>query len=310
MNTPFKPPSSAESSSGFQSGSHPGKPNKSSDPARPEQIDQSRGAPEGWLNHAALSFVTRAGLRRALRVAQWNLAGLLLLSIVGLFGWASVAWLRSAARKASEETGDYSPPRKEIHSPPIVIANNKIAERRFAVNLEGTAVVYSETVNMLVDIDGRFCTKLSASALAKLLGVALGTIAKKGSSLEVDPGAVLFMAVIGKLTEGAKTHSRRMRQLEADRGEPPSAVADGWLLTEMPFCLNDLVRPTPDQKRVLDAIRDVALCVPRQPGAKINAAPIHPFPEGNQWQLIKFHGGDLPLEPLPAGSTSPAGVDR
>jgi len=78
-------------------------------------------------------------------------------------------------------------------------------------NLEGTVVVYEEQLRELAAPDERIRTDLSLKQLADKLKIGAQAIAKKGSATEIDPDAVLFTAVTGRLSERAKARSRSER---------------------------------------------------------------------------------------------------
>ena len=99
---------------------------------------------------------------------------------------------------------------------------NKDVQLRLPPDLDGTAVVYPIEVDRLVGPDGSFCTDLSLSDLAGLLNVDPQTIARKGSNNEVDPDAVLFTAVMGRLSEQAKALARGRFRSRTGCPPPPS----------------------------------------------------------------------------------------
>jgi hypothetical protein len=136
------------------------------------------------------------------------------------------------------------------------------------------------------------------------------TIAKRGSKNEIDPEAVLFEAVTGRLSERAKAESRRLREIEMREGWPVSAFGHEWVTVDFPFSLTILKHPNQEQQAVLDAISRSARGLKREPGAKTNAVPLLSVPEGGQFRGFKFTGGHLPLEALPGGRAGPAEVDR
>jgi hypothetical protein len=196
--------------------------------------------------------------------------------------------------------GPYSPPSAGIpEASPIAVSNNKAALLRLPVNLEGIAVIYPEQVVALVDADGEFRTELSLGELARVLLLDPRTIARQGSNNEIDPEAALFTAVTGRLSERARARSRRLREAESEGIRLGAVSEDEWVTVDVPFSLNRLRYPNPEQKIILEAISRSARCLVREPGAKVNAVPL-PFLDSNHpFRGSQFAAGYLPLEPLP-----------
>ena len=237
---------------------------------------------EPRVSHGPLRFIRRNALR------------FLLVFTIGFFSWAGNDLLARKHKHEAEEKLGYSPPPEAFPKPSAIAKNNNnTAELHLPPDLEGTAVIYPEQVDGLVDRDGVFRTGLSLSELARVLRVDTQKIASEGSKDEIDPDAVLFCALTGTLSEQAKAKSWQLREVEIRMGQPPSSVADGWVQCKLSFCLNALLHPSADQKLVLDAISRSALLVPRFPGAKISAVPLPFDPEREQ---PSFAPGYLPIE--------------
>jgi hypothetical protein len=237
-----------------------------------------------------------------------NAVGFLLVGTVIAFWWGG-ARIAEHAKSDRTERQAANPPRQRQH-PQISKAvdnNNKAAELKLPPDLDGTAVIYPEEVDALVRPDGTFRTSLPLGELARLLKVEPEKIAKKGSRDEIDPDAVLFNVVTGKLSEKAKTQARRTREIQARIGLIASAVDDEWLETKIPCSLNILLHPGDDQKPVFEAICRSALRLPRQPGAKFNAVPLLLERDGEH---AAFSGGFLPLEPSRERVTTLADANR
>jgi hypothetical protein len=232
----------------------------------------------------------------------------LLVGAVIAFWWGGARIREHTERDRSAQEAR-KPPRQRQHPQlaQTIVNNNKAAELQLPPNLEGTAVIYPEEVDALVSPDGTFRTKFSVSELAGLLRVAPEQIAKTGSRDEIDPEAVLFNVVTGRLSEGAKTQARQIREIQARMGVVASAVGDEWVQTKIPCSLNALMHPNDDQKPVLEAICRSALCLPRQSGAKWNAVPLLFDREGNH---ATFCGGFLPLEPSRESVTALVDANR
>jgi hypothetical protein len=225
---------------------------------------------------------------RIRRLAQWNSLGFLVLCGIGLLWWAS-DHLRQATGKA-----DYSPPLESVPKPTKEVDDiNEIVKQGYAPDLEGTIFVYWERLNALVRSDGSIRTDLSLHELARITGVKWEAIAKRGSTTEIDPSAVLFTVIIARQSERSKSQARQLREKQARLGMPRSAVGDEWVRTTAAFSLSDLRNPGPEQKQILEAISRKKLTPQRQPGAKINAVASPTAPEVGE--LVLF-GGDLPLE--------------
>jgi hypothetical protein len=256
--------------------------------------------------------LTRRDLRfRSLRFVQWNSVRFLLVCAVGFFWWVGGELVHELVKNSIEDEAARSSPPDSYPKPKLFVVNkNKDAQLRLPPDLDGTAVVYPIEVDRLVGPDGSFCTDLSLSDLAGLLNVDPQTIARKGSNDEVDPDAVLFTAVTGRLSEQAKALARRKREIQIQDGLPPSAVVEDWVQTKLSFSLKALKHPSADQKLVLDSIRHSALGLPRQPGAKTNAAPLMTIADGEQPTDFNFTGGSLPLEPIPHPRDVPTDADQ
>jgi hypothetical protein len=230
----------------------------------------------------------------AIRLAKYNSLGFLLLGAVLLFCWTGNVYLPRGGKADAGEKAGYSPPLESVPAPSEAAKNNNAtAALHIPCDLEGTAVLYPATVNDLVQPNGSFRTDFALGELATIMKIDPQTIARKGSTVEIDPDAVLFGVVTGRLTDTAKAQSRRVREIEVTKGMPPSAVADGWERTKLTFSLNKLIHPTEYEKSVLDAISRSARAIKREPGAKINAVPVSLDRELEQ---PTFQGGDLPLE--------------
>jgi hypothetical protein len=183
--------------------------------------------------------------------------------------------------------------------------NNETANLQLRPALHGTAVIYREEVSALVAKDGHFQTDLPASRMALLLCRNPREITKRDSSSEIDPDAVLFTAVAGRLTEQGKELSRQLRDYQAREGVPQSGAGFGWVKTMHPFTLRSLISPTPEQKEILEAISRAARILPRQPGAKINAIGL-PITDSDMTSAeVEFSAGFLPLEYPTAGIGPP-----
>jgi hypothetical protein len=246
-----------------------------------------------------------------LRFARWNSVGALLMVTAGVFWWLGGEYARRFSQNRLEERLTYSPPSERMRKPSRTAENNNEAARRqLFVNLDGTAVVYPEEVDAFAAADGSFHTELPLNELASRLRIDPKSIAKLRSTNEIDPEAVLFHAVTGRLSDRSKAQSRIMRELEL-RGIPAASTAGcEWVTVDFPFSLNALKRPDRDQKLVLDAISRSARGLAREPGAKINAVPLPSVSEAGKPEPFAFAGGYLPLEPRSREDPLHAGVDR
>jgi hypothetical protein len=280
-------------------------------PRRYSCAHRSRLEISGQLGSTGMPLIRRGFRSRILRFVQWNCVRFLLVCAVGFFWWAGGELVHQLVKNSTEDEAARSSPPDNYPQPSLfVVNNNKDAQLRLPPDLDGTAVVYPIEVDRLVGPDGSFCTDLSLSELAGLLNVDPQTIAKKGSVNEIDPEAVLFTAVTGRLSEPAKAQARRKREIQIQDGLPPSAVVEDWVQTKLYFNLKALKQPSADQKLVLDSIRRSALGLPRQPGAKTNAAPMITLADGDQPRDFNFTGGSLPLAPIPHPRDVPAHTDR
>jgi hypothetical protein len=259
---------------------------------RPESAHPGDELPSE-VEHEAVDVTA---IRRWRRPRWGSLAAVALVAAV-------ITWIigREASRRIEHddiERASRRQPPLEGHPRPSKAAeiNNLVAARGLAADLEGTAVIYPEGVCSLVATDGTFKIDLSAQGMAELLDLAPHGIAKIGSASEIDPQAVLFTAVSGRLTERAKVLARRGREEQARLGRPASAVGNEWVKTVHPFSLNSLKSPTPPQKQILDAISRSARVVPRQPGEKFNAIGLPCTWEEVTSGEVTFFPGYLPLE--------------
>jgi hypothetical protein len=302
-NSPESPNAPAEIQPPSVPQSHSGKGPKAHNPWRSAGEARSSFSVSAWFHGAQTPFLRCDYRSRILRFVQWNSVGFLLVCVMGFFWWAGDGSPLRIARTLVEDKAGYSPPLENGPQPsPEVENNTKASALRLPPDLEGTAVVYPREINGLVGADGSFRTNLSLIELASLLKVDPQVIAKNGSNNEIDPNAILFKVVTGRLSERAKDQALREREIQSQIGMPMSAVVDDWLLTELRFTLNALERPTEDEKSILDAISRSALLVVRQPGAKINAVPTS---GGEQLSDFKFSAGYLPLEPSPDRGDAP-----
>jgi hypothetical protein len=181
------------------------------------------------------------------------------------------------------------------------VNNYETAKLKLPPALDGTAVIYPMEVRRLVAPDGRFRTELSTVNLATLLNLDARAIAKKGSITETGPDAVLFAAVIGRLSEQGKARLRWERGQEGIENQPSFTADDEWVRTMYLFTLKSLKSPTYEQKQVLDAISRSARKLPRQPGATLDANGVWITREELMSGAVRFTTGLLPLESSGAG---------
>ncbi len=301
MNASEQPSKPDDRLSGSALPSRVGSGGKSSWPGRSDGMDRATNVTRkrsGPLSRAHDQSVHRKPWMLILRLVQRHSLGFLLVCFGVLSWWAGNEFLQRTRTNDPREKPGYSPPLKS--APPLSPSaknNNANAALGLAADLEGTAVFYREEVARLVRHDGEFRIDLSLDELATILKVDRQTIAKKGSSVEVDPDAVLFTAVAARQTEKAKAQARRDREIQVRMGMPASAVGDEWQLTKLTFSLNDLIRPDQHQMHVLYAIRRSALHAGKKPGAKFNAEP---FLIDRADEQPAFAGGYLPLEAPPS----------
>jgi hypothetical protein len=300
MNAPKEPRTSDDRRSGYGRSFEPRRRGQANHPGRLDGVDHSAHIRRGsfhWFGLAAVLPVRHESWMRAVHLAQWNSLGLLLVCAAALFWWAGHEFLERSHKNNAREKAGYSPPPE--NAPPLSQSaknNNATAELRLPVDLEGTAVLYPQEVDGLVRPDGTFRTNLSLSEFARVLRVDARMIARNGSNVEVDPDAVLFNAVAGRLSEKAKAQARRTREKQVRLGMVGWAVGEEWVHTKLCFSLNVLIHPSADQKSVLDAISRSARLL-REPGAKVSAAPLLFDRKGEQ---ADFFPGFLPLEPAPS----------
>jgi hypothetical protein len=233
---------------------------------------------------------SRGFFAHVLRLARSNSARALLIGSAAIFWWLGC--------ESARRLGRYSPPSVAMPKPSqTVVNNNNAAALLLPVNLEGIAVVYPEQVDALVGSDGRFRTALSLDEIARALSIDPQSIARAGSKNEIDPDAVLFKVVTGRLSNRAKARSRRLRETEYEVIQPALSEPDDWVTAEVPVSLNMLSHPDYSHQQILEAISRSARGLIRQPGAKLNAVPL--LRAVRHAETIVFAGGYLPLEPLP-----------
>ncbi|MGO9462879.1 MAG: hypothetical protein ACLQVF_01785 [Isosphaeraceae bacterium] len=193
------------------------------------------------------------------------------------------------------------PPATGFPNQGLTAANNNAVSRRGLIsNPEGTAVVYPKELRGLAAPSERFQTDLPLGQLADTLKIDGQAIAKKGSATELDPDAVLFTAITGRLSERAKARSRSERQLQARNGLPVDYTADEWVTQEFPFSLNALKQPTDEQKAILRAIWRSAREMMPEPGEKFRAVGVSRLEI--QSRDVDFAPGYLPLEHSSGGA--------
>jgi hypothetical protein len=235
------------------------------------------------------------------RSALWALA-----AAAGLLWWVGRTIPHRNGGAAAGLAVSVSTPAAGIPKPSrAVVINNETAKLKLAPDLEGIALVFPEDVAGLVASDGSFRTDLSLEKLSTILRIEPQSISKKDAA-EVDPEAILFTAIAGRLSERAKALSRRLRETETRSGRPASAAGYEWVTAVIPFNLSALKRPNHEQKKMLDAISRSALGTPRQPGEMINAIPLPLSRAQMQANNVDFVAGYLPLEapgPDPSAAT-------
>jgi hypothetical protein len=300
MNARKKPRTSDERASGHGSSFEPERGAQSKNSGGDHDVDESAHTPRVAIHRfarAVLLAVRREHWMRALQLGHRNSLGFLLVCTAALCWWAGHDLMaRNPKNNASEKAGYSPPPENAPPTSQTALNNNKTAELHLPTDLEGTAVLYPPEVDGLVSPAGTFRTNLSLSELARVLKVDARTIAKSGSNVEVDPDAVLFKAVAGRLSENAKAQARRIREKQVSQGMTGWAVGEEWVQRKLSFSLNALIHPSADQKSVLDAISRSARLL-REPGAKVSAAPLLFDRKGEQ---ADFFPGFLPLEPAPS----------
>jgi hypothetical protein len=254
-------------------------------------------------------FVARSAFATRLwRLVSWNSVGLLLLAAVLAFiGLAAELARQQAGLKADGQKDGYSPPLPNV--PPLsraVIRNNIDAALKRPANLDGKAVGYPAEVDHIVrEEDGLFLLDLSLDEMSNKLRVARSRIAKRGSPGEIDPDAVLFVVVVGRVTEPSKANARYLRKKEAIERLGMSEGGYDWDTAEVAFTLRALRQPNAEQAEILEAISRSARILPRVPGLKINAVAVQSVAEGGRPEPFGFTGGFLPLEALTVDDAAP-----
>ena len=173
--------------------------------------------------------------------------------------------------------------------------NNMIMRMGLVGDLDGTAVAYTIEADHLV-ADGKFQIDLPLEQMAELLAISPDLLANPRSPDAIDPGAALFRAQAGTLTDSAKERSRKMRRRQVLDGKKPDAVVGEWVITEFTFTLDRLKQPNEQEKRVLSAISAAAAETMPRPGDKIRAVGVN----GGDLELgrIALTKGMLPLEAI------------
>ena len=184
-----------------------------------------------WRGRVSRLFSGRDLFASGLRLARWNSAIALLVSSAGLFWWLGSQHAHRFGQHRVDENAVYFSPLEGVpKSSKAVENNNKTAKLHLPVNLEGTAVAYPEEVGGLVAADGSFRTELTLNEMATVLRISSQTIAKPRSKKEIDPDAVLFKAVTGKLSDAGQSRSAPGEGTRSasgrDRRRPP-VMANG-----------------------------------------------------------------------------------
>jgi hypothetical protein len=150
--------------------------------------------------------------------------------------------------------------------------NNMIARLGWVPNLDGTAIAYDRQADHLVE-EGRFRTDLSLNQTAKALKISPSSIANPRFPDQVDPGAELFRAQSGVLTQNSKESARRF-QRQVLAGTVADSVVPEWVVTDYSFTLNRLKQPSDQEKAVLSAIARAASEIMPDPDDKIRAVGV------------------------------------
>jgi hypothetical protein len=161
-----------------------------------------------------------------------------------------------------------------IRKDPQAAINVQVMSMGWVANLDGTAVAYTAEADGLIGADGRFRTDLSPDKTADILHLDPAAITRKGSPREIDPGAVLFRAQAGTLTDRVKAMSRQVRRRQAAEGRIPDAAYGEWDVRDFAFTLDGLRHPDEEEKTVLAAIVRSKLLVSPRPGDAIRATPV------------------------------------
>ena len=191
-------------------------------PRRYSCAHRSRLEMSGQLGSAGVPLTRRDFRFRIPRFVQRNSIRFLLVCAAGFFWWVGGELVHELVKNSIEDEAARSSPPHNYPEPKLFVVNkNKDAQLRLPPDLDGTAVVYPIEVDRLVGPDGSFCTDLSLSELAGLLNVDPQTIARKGSNHEIDPDAVLFTAVTGRLSEQAKALAQQSGRSRSRTVCPP-----------------------------------------------------------------------------------------
>jgi hypothetical protein len=171
--------------------------------------------------------------------------------------------------------------------------NNMIMRMGLVGDLDGQAIAYTIEADYLV-ADGKFRIDLPLEQMAELLRIPPDLLANPRSPYTIDPGAALFRAQAGTLTDSAKERSRKMRRRQVLDGKKPDAVVDEWVITDFTFTLDRLKQPNEQEKRVLSAIISAAAETMPRPGDKIRAVGVNGGDLGSG--RVALAKGMLPLE--------------
>ncbi|HXW79972.1 MAG TPA: hypothetical protein VEJ84_10760 [Acidimicrobiales bacterium] len=160
-----------------------------------------------------------------------------------------------------------------------------------ASDLDGTAVLYMQEADGLIDDAGHFRLDLPVAELAHILRIPSSELT--GEDGRIDPDAVLFRAKAATLTTEAKAKSREIRKRQVAQGRNPDGVYGEWIVRDHAFTLNRLISPVGEEKIVLEAIVRAKLAVMPKPGDGIRAVSA---PRGQLEQdEILFCAGMLPV---------------
>ena len=171
--------------------------------------------------------------------------------------------------------------------------NNMIMRMGLVGDLDGQAIAYTVDADHLVD-NGRFVIDLPLEQMAELFKTSPDLLEDPRSPDAIDPGAALFRAQAGTLTDSAKERSRKMRRRQVLDGKKPDAVVGEWVITDFIFTLDRLRHPNEQEMRVLSAIILAATETMPRPGDKIRAIGVNR--SDLELGRVALGNGMLPLE--------------
>lgn len=204
--------------------------------------------------------------RAATSQFRWTRVGAIPIALVALACvFISTAWRLQPDLVLQAGPRDSPPPRQ------TELNNQRVAALGWVPNGDGTAIRHPEEVMKLVTRDGKFRTELALEPLADLLHIDPRSISLQSFPGKLDPDAILFKVVVGKLSPESKRILRAKQQARRSGSPDAESVTYQFVQQNVCFTLNGLKHPDSNQEMILAAISRAAREIMPVPGEKARA---------------------------------------